>query len=71
MNRNKDFNKFVNYIASLSPNELCITACIFAYLLSQPLDAYSQQSLGNFFELVGQFILTESSQIFLQENIKK
>ena len=71
MNTNKDFNNFVKYIANLSPNELCITACIFGFLLSQSLDAYSQQSLGNFFELIGQFLLTESSQIFLQDKYKK
>lgn len=67
MNNNDDYNSLVNFISNLSPNEFSITACIFGFLLASPLDKYTQQSMGNFFELVGQVMLTISSQAFLND----
>ena len=69
MNTSNDITNLAKYISSLSPNELTITACLFGFLLGNDLDAYAQQSLGNFFELLGQYLLTTSSQNFLKENI--
>lgn len=67
MNNDENFNNFVKYISSLNPNEFTAVACIFGFLLSAPLDAYTQQSLGNFFECVGQVMLTISSQNFVNK----
>ena len=64
MNNDDNYNNFVKYISSLTPNEFTAVACIFGFLLSTPLDAYTQQSVGNFLECVGQVMLTISSQNF-------
>lgn len=68
MNENENFNIFVKYISSLNPQEFTAVACIFGFLLSAPLDATTQQSLGNFFECLGQVMLTISSQKFANNN---
>ena len=64
MNNDDNYNNFIKYISSLNPNEFAAVACIFGFLLSTPLDAYTQQSVGNFLECVGQVMLTISSQNF-------
>ena len=70
MNNNDEYKSLVSFITSLSPLEFSATACLFGFLLSAPLDEYSQQSVGNFFELIGQVMLTISSQNFLNENAR-
>ena len=60
-----DFNNVKNYAAflkKLSPNELTILCSIIGILLCQNLSANEAQSLGNLLELIGQNLLTYSSQ---------
>ncbi len=61
-NDSNEINEFSKFVKSLPPNEFALTACLFGFIISQPLDSLSQQSVGNFLELVGQVILTISSQ---------
>ena len=69
---NRDFQKFkdmscksfIDYLLSLSSNELSLLAVFLGYLLSINIDASKQNSLGNFFELIGQLLLTISAQTF-------
>ena len=67
MNNDENYNKFVQYISSLNAEEFTLAACIFGFLLSKPLNAATQQSVGNFFECVGQVMLTISSQKFITD----
>lgn len=55
-------NNFITYLLSLSATELTILASILGFLLAQNIDANKQNSLGNFFELIGQTLLTISAQ---------
>ena len=67
--KNMSCNNFISYLLSLSPNELSILGSLLGLFLSQGIDPNMQNSLGNFFELVGQMLLTISSQnILLQPN---
>lgn len=49
-------------ILKLSPFEFVTSATIIGYLLSVNLSVAEQNSLGNWFELVGQIILTFNAQ---------
>lgn len=70
MNNNFDYNNykdmtcnsFINYLLTLSANELTLLAVGIGFLLSANIDANKQNSLGNFFELIGQLLLTLSAQ---------
>lgn len=65
-----DFSKFKDFsisslkekILSLKGEELSIVACILAFVLTSNTTINEQNSIGNFFELVGQFILTSAAQ---------
>ena len=53
------FGEIKNYAAflnNLSPNELGVLASLFGLTLSQVLDFYEQNALGNFLEAIGQII---------------
>lgn len=60
----KCIKEFSTFLLGLSPNEFTAFAFFMGYLLSQNMDGYSQQSTGNFFECLGQVMLTISSQQF-------
>lgn len=63
-----DFNNVKNYatyLKKLSPNEITILGSIIGILLCQNLGAYEAQAMGNLFELIGQSLLTYSSQLQL------
>ena len=70
MNSNFDYNQFskmncssfIEYLLSLSANELSLLAIGLGFLLSANIDNNQQSSLGNFFELIGQLLLTLSAQ---------
>ena len=61
-----DDNKFVknyaSYLSKLNGNELSIIAFISGYALAQGLTPEEQNSIGNFFEAVGQTLLCIGSQ---------
>jgi len=47
---------------SISPESLAVLATLIGVILANDLDANSQNSLGNFFEALGQTILTIAAQ---------
>ncbi len=61
-------NQFATFLIGLTPNEFTALACIIGFLLSQNLNAAAQQSAGNFFECVGQVMLTISGQNYARSN---
>ena len=61
MNENY-YNKLANLLSSLSPFEFTTLGVIFGYFLSLSIPITELNSLGNWFELVGQILLTYSAQ---------
>lgn len=53
---------FVDYLFSINPYELSLLANILGIILTIPLNANQQNTIGNFFELIGQQILTIQAQ---------
>lgn len=53
-------------ILSLSPFELTALACVLGFLFTDGLNSNENQSLGNFYELLGQTLLTYGAQ---QQNL--
>ena len=67
--KNMNCNGFIDHLLSLSANELSLLAIAIGYGLTINTDINQQNSLGNFFELLGQLLLTISAQnIQLQPN---
>lgn len=60
--KNMDCNSFIDYLLTLSANELSLLAIGIGFLLSNITNVNQQNSLGNFFELIGQLLLTISAQ---------
>lgn len=58
----KSIHQFGTFLLSLDPNQFAAFAALIGLLLCQYLDEYSQESAGNFFETVGQIMLTVSAQ---------
>lgn len=59
---NQDFCEFANWIYSLNGYEFTIIATLVAIVIAPPLSINQQNSLGNFFEQVGQTLLTIAAQ---------
>ena len=57
-----EIKNFANWIDSLSPLEFTTLGTIIGYLISSVLSVQEQNSIGNWFELVGQIILTFNAQ---------
>lgn len=60
--KNMSCSNFLDYLLSLSGNELSLLAIGLGFLLSNNIDTNKQNSLGNFLELMGQTLLTISAQ---------
>ena len=60
--KNMSCDSFIKYLLTLSSNELSLLGCALGFLLSIDINANQQSSLGNFFELIGQVLLTISAQ---------
>lgn len=58
----KQIKSFASYLFSLPAFDFTLIATILGYLFSLPLTTDEQNSLGNFFELVGQVLLTFNAQ---------
>ena len=66
----KEFNDFINndfvslsdWLFSLNPYEFTMIATLIGFIISPQLNLNEQNSLGNFFELLGQVILTINAQ---------
>ena len=62
-------NAFVDLLLSLNEYELTLLAFSIALLLAPTITVNQQNSLGNFFELIGQSLLTINAQaVNLQPN---
>ena len=64
MNRfiNNDYDSLADYLFSFTGNEFAIFSSIIAFIISQNLSIDQVNSLGNFFESVGQFMLAKAAQ---------
>ena len=65
--KNMSCESFIDYLLSLSSNELTLLAIGLGFLFSINIDTNKQNSLGNFFELTGQTLLTISAQNMVLE----
>lgn len=62
-------NAFVDLLLGINEYELTILACAIGLLLAPTININQQNSLGNFFELIGQTLLTVNAQaVNLQPN---
>jgi len=59
---NNDYDSLADYLFSFTGNEFSIISSIIAFVISQNLTIDQANSLGNFFELVGQFMITKAAQ---------
>lgn len=54
--------EFSNWLDSIPPYEFSLSATIIAYIIAPFLGVGAQNALGNWFEQLGQIILTISAQ---------
>lgn len=59
---NQDFDSFSDWLFSLNAYEFTLISTIIGFAISPSLTVNQQNSLGNFFELLGQVILTINAQ---------
>lgn len=59
---NNDHKSLIDIVTSLSPFEFTFLASVVGYTLGIGLNVNQQNALGNWFELVGQILLTLSAQ---------
>ena len=64
MNRfiNNDYDSLADYLFSFTGNEFSIISSIIGFVISQNLTIDQANSLGNFFELIGQFMISKAAQ---------
>ena len=78
MSMNDSMNKFINndykslsdFLFSFTGNEFAIFASLVGFIISQNLTIDQVNSLGNFLECVGQFMLSKASQDQVIDNRK-
>jgi len=61
-NQNNEFKSFSTFLSNLSPLEFTTLGCLIGLIITPQLNSNEQNSIGNFFELVGQVILTAQAQ---------
>ena len=59
---NYDFVSFSDWLFSLNPYEFTLIATLIGFIISPSLNSNEQNSLGNFFELLGEVLLTIQAQ---------
>ena len=59
---NQDFSSLGDWLFSLNAYEFTLISTIIGFAISPTLTVNQQNSLGNFFELLGQVILTINAQ---------
>lgn len=70
--KDRDFiRNYADFLYGLSGNELAILSAIIGYALSQNINAEQMNSLGNFFEAIGQIMLCNGAQEQLKGNRRK
>ena len=60
--KNNDYKSLADFLFSFSGNEFAIISSIIGFVISQNLDIDEVNSLGNFFENIGQFMLAKAAQ---------
>lgn len=66
----QDFESFSRWLSSLNPYEFTMVGAAIGLAIAPALTVNQQNSLGNFFELVGQVILTINAQKITQQQFK-
>ena len=61
-NNDYDFSEFASYLYSLNGYEFTFLSVLLGYIIATPLTLNQQNSIGNFFESLGQIILTINAQ---------
>lgn len=59
---NLDFKSFTDALFSLNAYEFSLLGTVIGFAIAPTLTVNQQNSLGNFFELIGQIILTINAQ---------
>ena len=59
---NNDYKSLADFLFSFTGNEFAIISSIIGFIISQNLDIDEVNSLGNFFENIGQFMLAKAAQ---------
>ncbi len=59
---NQDFSSFSNWLFSLTPYEFTLIGTAIGYVFGATLTINQQNSLGNFFSLIGQVLQTINAQ---------
>lgn len=65
---NHDFNLLSKWLNSVNSYEFTLYGVVAAFLIAPTLNANEQNSLGNWLEVVGQILLSISSQTFNLNN---
>ena len=68
---NNDYSNLSKFLDSLDPYEFTLISVIAAYIITPTLDLDEQYSIGNFFLLLGQTIITINSQEILNNKTSK
>ena len=68
---NNDYKSLADFLFSFSGNEFAIISSIIGFVISQNLDIDEVNSLGNFFENIGQFMLAKAAQAQVSSNRNK
>lgn len=58
----EDFKGLSDWLNTLDPYEFTLSGLIIAFLISIPLNANQQNSVGNYLEAIGQTLLTIAAQ---------
>lgn len=66
MDQENNFKEFADWIFSLSGLDYTIAATAIAILISRNLNVNEQNSVGNFFFLIGQVLITMNAQDITQ-----
>lgn len=67
----KEFKTFSDWLFKLNAYEFSLLSPLIASIISKPLTINQQNSLGNFFELLGQTMLTIAAQNTIIQANKK
>lgn len=68
----QDFNQFSNWLFSLNAYEFTLIPTIIGFILGPTLTTNQQNSLGNFFDMLGQVLMTMNAQnITLEQSTHK
>ena len=67
---NNDYKSLSDFLFSFTGNEFAIFASLVGFIISQNLTIDQVNSLGNFLECVGQFMLSKASQDQVIDNRK-